>query len=90
MLPVAQVARAVERAEELRLLDLVVELDGHAYHARAAAFERDRRRDADLAAAGYRVVRLTWRRVVGEPDRVAETLARVLRTRGGRRTRGRG
>ena len=31
---------------------LVVEVDGYAYHANRAAFERDRRRDAALQAAG--------------------------------------
>ena len=41
---------------------LVVELDGYAYHRGRAAFERDRRRDAALVLAGYRVVRIThWR-----------------------------
>jgi very-short-patch-repair endonuclease len=49
---------------------LVAELDGYAYHAHREAFERDRRRDADLAAAGIRVVRLTWRRITAEPQAV--------------------
>jgi very-short-patch-repair endonuclease len=38
---------------------LVVEVDGHAYHANRRAFERDRERDAALAAAGITVVRVT-------------------------------
>ena len=38
---------AVWRAQRL-----VVEVDGHAFHGSRAAFERDRRRDADLLAAG--------------------------------------
>ena len=57
---------------------LVVELDGYAFHAHREAFERDRRRDADLAAAGIRVVRLTWRRITAEPEAVAALLARLL------------
>ncbi len=57
---------------------LVVEIDGYAFHAHREAFERDRRRDADLAAAGVRVVRLTWRRITAEPLAVAALLARVL------------
>jgi very-short-patch-repair endonuclease len=42
---------------------LVVELDGFAYHHTRAAFERDRERDMVLQLAGYRVVRLTARRL---------------------------
>jgi very-short-patch-repair endonuclease len=40
---------------------LIVEIDGFTYHANRAAFERDRRRDAALQVAGYRVIRVTWR-----------------------------
>jgi very-short-patch-repair endonuclease len=58
---------------------LVVEVDGFRYHGTRAAFERDRRRDAALAAAGYRVVRLTWRRITREPEAVAGELRSLLR-----------
>lgn len=47
--------------------DLVVEFDGWAYHSTRAAFERDRRRDADLQLAGQRVMRVTHRQLAGEP-----------------------
>ncbi|HUG41575.1 MAG TPA: type IV toxin-antitoxin system AbiEi family antitoxin domain-containing protein, partial [Longimicrobiales bacterium] len=57
---------------------LVVEVDGEAYHAAPDAFERDRRRDALLAAAGYRVVRVTWRQLVEEADAVLVRLAQAL------------
>ena len=57
---------------------LVAELDGFAYHRHRAAFERDRARDAALQAAGYRVVRLTHRRIEQEPDVVAEELRALL------------
>jgi very-short-patch-repair endonuclease len=57
---------------------LVVEVDGFAYHGNRAAFERDRRKDAALMAAGYRVVRITWRRLVYEPHEVVALLARLL------------
>lgn len=57
---------------------LVVEIDGQAYHASATAFERDRRRDAVLAAAGLRVVRVTWRQLTGSPTAVLVRLAQAL------------
>jgi very-short-patch-repair endonuclease len=40
---------------------LTVELDSYEYHRTRAAFERDRQRDRRLIAAGWRVVRITWR-----------------------------
>jgi very-short-patch-repair endonuclease len=57
---------------------LIVEVDGFAYHGNRAAFERDRRKDAALTAAGYRVVRITWRQLVREPHAVVALLARLL------------
>jgi putative AbiEi antitoxin of type IV toxin-antitoxin system/uncharacterized protein DUF559 len=39
---------------------LIVETDGWETHRTRAAFEQDRRRDAALTAAGWRVVRFTW------------------------------
>jgi hypothetical protein len=57
---------------------LVVELDGHATHSTRAAYERDRARDRVLQAAGWRVVRVTWRQLHGDPDRVAADLAALL------------
>ena len=57
---------------------LVVEVDGYAFHGSRAAFERDRRRDADLQAAGLTVARLTWRRLVDEPEAVVAQLARAV------------
>jgi very-short-patch-repair endonuclease len=57
---------------------LVAEVDGYAFHASRAQFERDRARDADLQAAGYRVIRLTWRQVTGERERIAARLAAAL------------
>ena len=48
---------------------LVAELDGREFHAHA--FEHDRDRDADLLAAGLRVVRVTWRRLRAQKEREA-------------------
>jgi very-short-patch-repair endonuclease len=57
---------------------LIVEADGWAAHRSRAAFERDRLRDAALGAAGWRVMRITWRRLTREPGLVAAQLARLL------------
>jgi hypothetical protein len=40
---------------------LVVETDGWETHGTREAFEADRAKDAALTAAGYRVLRFTWR-----------------------------
>ena len=60
---------------------LIVEIDGWRYHGTRAAFERDRRRDAALMAAGYRVVRITWRRLTNEPHAVSAQLGALLTVR---------
>ncbi len=60
---------------------LIVEVDGYAFHSGRAAFERDRRRDVALQAAGYRVVRVTWRQMTREPHAVVAMLATLLTRR---------
>jgi very-short-patch-repair endonuclease len=55
---------------------LIVETDGWATHRTRAAFERDRAKDAALTAAGYRVVRFTWR----TPDAVIRKRLQALLT----------
>lgn len=58
---------------------MIVETDGHETHGTRAAFERDRARDARLQAAGYRVLRFTYRQILREPNLVAENLRSVLK-----------
>ena len=55
-----------------------VYVDGFLYHSTRQAFERDRARDAALQAAGYRVVRFTWRQITHEPHAVVAQLARLI------------
>jgi very-short-patch-repair endonuclease len=57
---------------------LVVETAGAGTHLTPTAFQRDRRRDAELRVAGYKVVRFTWRQLAYEPGYVANTLRRLL------------
>jgi very-short-patch-repair endonuclease len=57
---------------------LVAEVDGFALHAAADAFENDRSRDFVLASAGMRVVRITWKNLVKQPEMVIGRLAQAL------------
>jgi very-short-patch-repair endonuclease len=57
---------------------LVVEVDGYAFHSTRAAFERDRARDGELQARGLRVLRVTWRQLVDEPEATVGRIARLL------------
>jgi very-short-patch-repair endonuclease len=57
---------------------LIVELDGRRFHDHPRSFESDRERDANLLAAGYRVVRVTWRRLMQQPEREAARLRALL------------
>jgi very-short-patch-repair endonuclease len=62
---------------------VIVELDGRATHGTALAFEDDRERDRLLLADGWRVVRVTWRQLREDPDRIVADLRTVLRRGGG-------
>jgi very-short-patch-repair endonuclease len=57
---------------------LIVEVDGWEYHGPRPAFERDRRRDGRLLAAGYRVLRVTWHQLAHEPAQVIAIIAATL------------
>jgi very-short-patch-repair endonuclease len=61
-----------------RTQKLVVEIDGYGFHSSRRSFERDRRKESDLVAAGLRVARVTWRQVTGEALGVAARLAAAL------------
>lgn len=57
---------------------LIVEVDGYRFHSSRSAFERDRVRDAELIAAGFRVVRITWRHLTEQPLTIIARLAQGL------------
>lgn len=59
---------------------LVVETDGYRYHSSKGAQRRDRRRDRELTALGWRPVRFTYEEVAFEPGEVARELAALLRS----------
>ena len=60
---------------------LIVELDGYAFHRTQAAFERDRAGDRAAVAAGWRVIRITWRQLATNPSAVVSDLRRALSLR---------
>ncbi len=60
---------------------LIVELDGHAFHSTTAAFERDSLRDRKLRAAGWTVVRVTWRQLHEDREALVADLRRILNDR---------
>ena len=57
---------------------LIVETDGHKYHRRRQAFERDRRNDQRLARAGWRPIRTTWHQIVHRPGELRATLVALM------------
>jgi very-short-patch-repair endonuclease len=57
---------------------LIVEVDALSTHTSPRAFERDRRKDAELTLLGYTVVRVTRRQIEGEPEALVARLAAFL------------
>ncbi len=57
---------------------VIVEFDSWQFHSGRRAFEADRRRDADLAARGYTVIRVTWRQLAHQPHAVVARIAAAL------------
>jgi hypothetical protein len=53
---------------------LIVETDGGAAHGTTRAMKRDPLRDGDLMIAGWRVWRISYERLLREPDAIAEQL----------------
>jgi predicted transcriptional regulator of viral defense system len=82
-LPRPCVNSVVETAEQPFEVDflwpdrkLIVEADSFEWHRSRASFEEDRRRDQLLRAAGYDVVRVTWRQLWSGPQRILSALGR--------------
>jgi hypothetical protein len=59
---------------------VIVETDGRETHETPDAFQSDRRRDQFLAAAGYRVLRVTWNQIHREREAVLHRIRRALTT----------
>lgn len=57
---------------------VIVETDGRETHETPAAFQEDRRRDQFLAAADYRVLRITWHQLQTEREAVLGRVRNAL------------
>lgn len=58
---------------------LAIETDGEETHGTPMAFQRDRKRDQVLVAAGYRTARVTWDQARDEPTAVVNRISRMLK-----------
>jgi very-short-patch-repair endonuclease len=80
--PQTQVRIGPYRLDAVYLVEKVVlELDGWLGHSGRESFESDRDRDAELAARGFIVIRITSWRLEREPEREAVRLLRILDAR---------
>jgi hypothetical protein len=59
---------------------LIIELDGRAWHSTLEAFESDRMRDNHAQLAGWRVLRITYRMLRGQPEMVRDMIRQILDT----------
>jgi very-short-patch-repair endonuclease len=57
---------------------LGIELNGASFHRRYAVWEHDQRRLSDLAAAGWRIVHVTWAQLEQDEAAVLARMARAL------------
>lgn len=57
---------------------ILIEIDGRRHHTALLDLEADRVRDNRLAAAGWRVIRITWEQLVKHPDRVVALIRQLL------------
>jgi very-short-patch-repair endonuclease len=60
---------------------VLIEMDGFGTHGRRQSFENDRQRDIRAAAHGWLTLRVTWRRLMREPQTLAAEIRSVLQRR---------
>jgi hypothetical protein len=60
---------------------LIVEVDSHQFHSDRDSFERDRKRDVVMLAAGFITARITDERMKQEPEEEARRLLAILAAR---------
>ena len=59
-------------------LRLIIEVDGRRWHTSMEAFEQDRLRDNHAQLAGWRVIRITYRMLVEQPEQVRRMIAQAI------------
>jgi very-short-patch-repair endonuclease len=57
---------------------VVVEADGRKWHDTRQRFEHDRVRDQRLIAAGWKIIRTTWRQMTQRPHELRLVLVKLL------------
>ena len=57
---------------------LIIEIDGRAWHTTLEAFESDRLRDNHAQLAGWRVLRITYRMLVEQPEIVRDMIRQAF------------
>jgi very-short-patch-repair endonuclease len=87
-LPIPEMNARVRTADRVLEVDLlwpdqrfVVEADSRKHHAIEVAFERDHKRTRELLAAGYGVLRVSWREAEREPEAVVGVIRSELEAR---------
>ena len=60
------------------VIRLIIEVDGRAWHTTLEAFESDRLRDNHAQLAGWRVLRITYRMLVEQPEIVRDMIRRAF------------
>lgn len=60
---------------------IALEVDGYAYHSSRDQFVQDRRRQNDLIAAGWLVLRFSWRDLSEQPDHVVASIRAAIAER---------
>jgi very-short-patch-repair endonuclease len=87
-LPMPRINAPVRTAERVLEVDLlwdderfVVEADSRRHHGTEVAFERDRKRDLELMEVHYEVLRVSWKQVEREPQKVFAVVRSELERR---------
>jgi hypothetical protein len=62
---------------------LLIECDSRTHHTALLDWEADIDRRAELVAAGWRVIQVTWHQLVHEPEKVVARIRRALCTAAG-------